>query len=104
MSDVEELINEEAEASETNPDAPVPAEAAMVSRPSRGRSTVYSIRLNPDEVVDLQALADAADVPALPWPGLGSSRGSGGTNRAERRRGGAQSGPASPGPSAAAPP
>ena len=63
MSDIEQLINEEAEASETNPDAPVPA-GAKVSRPNRSRSTVYSIRLNPDEVVDLQALADAADLPA----------------------------------------
>lgn len=63
MNKVEKLINEETEASEENPDAELPA-GARVSRPNRGRSTVYSIRLNPGEVVALQALADAADVPA----------------------------------------
>ena len=37
--------------------------AGLVTRPNRGRSTVYSIRLNPDEVAALQSIADAAGVP-----------------------------------------
>ena len=39
MSDIEKIIEEETEASETNPDAPVP-DGAKVTRPNRGRSTV----------------------------------------------------------------
>ncbi len=50
------------EALEDNRDAPIP-EGAKVTRPNRGRSTVYSIRLNPDEVAALQSIADAAGVP-----------------------------------------
>jgi predicted transcriptional regulator len=62
-SDIERQIAEEAAASEANPDAPIPAGAA-VSRPNRARSTVYSVRLDPDEVAAVQALADAAGLPA----------------------------------------
>lgn len=61
-NDVERQIAEEAAASEENPDAPVPS-GAKVSRPNRARSTVYSIRLNPDEVAAVQALADDAGIP-----------------------------------------
>ncbi len=60
---IQRLIAEEAAASETNRDAPIPANAT-VSRPNRARSTVYSIRLYPAEVAALQALADAVGVPA----------------------------------------
>jgi hypothetical protein len=63
MSDIEKLIDQETEASEQNRDAPVPG-GATVTRPNRARSMVYSIRLNPDEVVALHALADAAGLPA----------------------------------------
>ena len=62
MSDIEKIIEEETEASEANPDAPI-AERAKVTRPNRRRSTVYSIRLNTDEVAALQSIADAAGVP-----------------------------------------
>jgi predicted transcriptional regulator len=62
MTDIERIIEEETEASEANPDAPI-AEDAKVTRPNRRRSTVYSIRLNPDEVAALQSIADAAGVP-----------------------------------------
>ncbi len=62
MSDIERIIEGETEASEDNRDAPIP-EGAKVTRPNRGRSTVYSIRLNPDEVTALQSIADAAGVP-----------------------------------------
>ena len=63
MSNIEKILEEEAAASEANPDAPIP-EGARVTRPNRTRSTVYSVRLNPDEVAALQSLADAAGVPA----------------------------------------
>src|ERR1035441_2819456 len=61
--DIEQRIAEEAAASEANPDAPVPV-GATVSRPNRARSTVYSVRLDPDEVAAVQALADGAGLPA----------------------------------------
>jgi hypothetical protein len=61
-SEIQRLVAEEAAASEANPDAPIPA-TSTVSRPNRARSTVYSIRLNPEEVAEVQALADAAGVP-----------------------------------------
>lgn len=63
MSDLEKLIDQETEASEQNRDAPIP-EGATLTRPNRARSTVYSIRLNPDEVEALQNLAASAGVPA----------------------------------------
>jgi predicted transcriptional regulator len=62
MSDIDKIIEAETEASENNRDAPIP-EGAQITRPNRGRSTVYSIRLNPDEVAALQSIADAAGVP-----------------------------------------
>jgi len=62
MSDIEKIIEEETDASEANPDAPI-AKGAKVTRPNRRRSTVYSIRLNPDEVAALQSIADVAGVP-----------------------------------------
>jgi hypothetical protein len=61
-SEIQRLVAEEAAASEANPDAPMPA-TSTVSRPNRARSTVYSIRLNPEEVAEVQALADAAGLP-----------------------------------------
>jgi len=61
-SEIEKLIDQETEASEANRDAPIP-EGATITRPNRGHSMVYSIRLNPDEVVALQALADGVGLP-----------------------------------------
>src|ERR1700728_212693 len=60
--DIESRITEEAAASEENPDAPI-ASGAKVDRPNRARSSVYSIRLNPDEVAAVQSLADDAGLP-----------------------------------------
>src|SRR5438094_5721297 len=61
--EIERLVAEEAAASEANPDALIPA-ASTLSRPNRARSTVYSIRLNPEQVAEVQALADAEGLPA----------------------------------------
>jgi predicted transcriptional regulator len=61
-TDIERLLAEEAADSEANPDAPVAA-GSTVTRPNRARSTVYSIRLNPEEVAAVQALAEAAGLP-----------------------------------------
>ena len=62
-TEIQRLVAEEAASSEANPDAPVPANSS-VSRPNRARSTVYSIRLNSEEVAEVQALAEAAGLPA----------------------------------------
>lgn len=61
--DFEQLVAEEAAASEANPDAPIRT-SAVLTRPNQARSTVYSIRLNPDEVAAVQSLADLAGLPA----------------------------------------
>jgi hypothetical protein len=63
MNNLEKLIDEETESSEANPDAPLP-EGAKVIRPNQARSKVYSIRLNSAEVAAVQAIADAAQLPA----------------------------------------
>lgn len=62
MMDIKKMIEAETEASEDNRDAPI-SDGTKITRPNRGRSTVYSIRLNPDEVAALQAISDAAGVP-----------------------------------------
>jgi hypothetical protein len=59
---VNELIEDEAAASEENGDAPI-APDAKLRRPNRSRSTVYSVRLSPDEVAAVQQLADAVGLP-----------------------------------------
>ena len=62
-TDLEKLLRDEAEHAETHPDAPAGPETT-VSRPGHARSTVYSVRLNPDEVTALQEYADQAGLPA----------------------------------------
>jgi hypothetical protein len=62
-TDIERLLAEEAADSESNPDAPLAA-GSTISRANRARSTVYSVRLNPDEMAAVQALAEAAGLPA----------------------------------------
>jgi hypothetical protein len=57
-SELERKVREEAEATR---DAPLPIEGG--ERPNRGRSTVYSVRLNPSEVAAVQAAADRAGLP-----------------------------------------
>jgi len=61
-SNIKQRILEEAAASDESKDAPISSDAS-VSRPNRARSAVYSIRLNPDEVASVQALADEAGLP-----------------------------------------
>lgn len=44
-------------------DAPLP-DGAAVSQPNRGRSVVYSVRLRPEQIEQIEALARRLDVPA----------------------------------------
>ena len=55
MSEVDKLIEEEAVAAEEGRDAP-PQPGSRVTRPNRARSTVYSVRLNAEEVAAVQRL------------------------------------------------
>lgn len=63
MTDLEKLLRDEAEHAETHHDSPTGPETS-VSRPGHARSTVYSVRLNPDEVAALQEYADEEGLPA----------------------------------------
>jgi len=63
MQDVNKVLAEEGEAAEQNKDAEV-TPATKVSRPGRQRSTVFSVRLNDEEMAALQAEAEAQGVPA----------------------------------------
>jgi hypothetical protein len=59
------VIAAEAEHAEATRDEPIPAEAATrATRPNRAKSATFSLRLNPGELAELQALADARAVPA----------------------------------------
>jgi hypothetical protein len=57
-------ISEEAEAAEriAEPDAPLPAHV-KVGRPGRGRSKVLQVRLNPDELAAIEAIAKRRGLP-----------------------------------------
>jgi len=57
------LIDIETTSSIEGPDAPI-AQGTRISRPNRNRSTVYSVRLSPDEVASVQELADEAGLPS----------------------------------------
>ena len=48
MSDIKKINEAETAGSEDNRDVPIP-KGAKTTRPNRGRSTVYSIGLNPDD-------------------------------------------------------
>lgn len=63
MTDLDHLLREEAEHAETHRDAAAGPQT-KVSRPGHARSTVYSVRLNPEEVSSLQELAEQAGLPA----------------------------------------
>lgn len=63
MTDLEKLLRDEAEHAETHQDAPAGPQTE-VSRPGHARSTVYSVRLNPEEVAGLQELAEETGLPA----------------------------------------
>lgn len=60
---VETLLRDEAEHAEQQHNAEIGPDTT-VSRPGHVRSTVYSVRLNPDEVAGLQTLADREGLPA----------------------------------------
>lgn len=62
MSELEALLDAEAEHAEQHRDEPVKP-GTKVSKPGHGRSRVFSVRLNPDEVSALQTLADESGLP-----------------------------------------
>jgi hypothetical protein len=62
-ADAADLVRQEALSAEQNPDAPVQP-GTKITRPGRARSTVYSVRLAPDEVAAINQAADAAGVSA----------------------------------------
>lgn len=64
-AELRRLLDEEAEHAEATKDNPIPTSAvARATRPNRGRSVMFSLRLNPDELAAVQALAEEQDVPA----------------------------------------
>lgn len=59
------LLAAEGEHAEASRGEPIPAEAAArATRPGQARSVMFSLRLNPDELAAVQALAEAQGVPA----------------------------------------
>jgi hypothetical protein len=59
------LIAAEAEHAEATKDDPIPADAlARATRPNLARSVTFSLRLNPEELAEVQAVADDRGVPA----------------------------------------
>jgi hypothetical protein len=64
-AELRRLLDEEAEHAEATKDDPIPPSAlARATRPNRGRSVMFSLRLNPDELAAVQALAEDQGVPA----------------------------------------
>jgi hypothetical protein len=64
-AELRRLLDDEAEHAEATKDDPIPASAlARATRPNRGKSVMFSLRLNPDELAAVQALADDQGVPA----------------------------------------
>lgn len=63
MTDLERLIEDEAEYAELHRDDPVPADA-HATRPNRAKSAMFSLRLNPDELAGVHDLAGERGVPA----------------------------------------
>lgn len=64
-AELQALITTEADRSEATRADPVPPEAlARATRPNRTKSVMFSLRLNPDEAAELQAVAEARAVPA----------------------------------------
>lgn len=62
MGDLERLIAAEAEHAERHRDDPFP-ESARGTWPKRAKSVMLSLRLNPDEMAAVQALATELGVP-----------------------------------------
>jgi hypothetical protein len=64
-AELRRLLDEEAEHAEATKDDPIPASAlARATRPNRGKSVMFSLRLNPDELAAVQAMAEDQGVPA----------------------------------------
>lgn len=64
-SGLRRLIDAEGEHAGATRDDPVPAGAlARASRPNRGKSVMFSLRLDPDELAALQGFAEDRAVPA----------------------------------------
>jgi hypothetical protein len=64
-AELRRLLDEEAEHAEATKDEPIPADAlARATRPNRGKSVMFSLRLQPDELAAVQALAEDQGVPA----------------------------------------
>ncbi|HTF48289.1 MAG TPA: hypothetical protein VK735_12640 [Pseudonocardia sp.] len=61
-SELEALLDAEAEHAEQHRDEPAKP-GTKVSKPGHARSTVFSVRLNSDEVAALQTLADESGLP-----------------------------------------
>lgn len=62
-SEVERLIDQEAEHAERHRDDAIPPDATG-ARPNRAKSVMFSLRLNRDELAEVQRLADEQGVPA----------------------------------------
>lgn len=63
--ELQRLIAAEAEHAEATMNDPIPAEAlAHATRPNLARSVTFSLRLNPEELAELQALAADRGIPA----------------------------------------
>jgi hypothetical protein len=63
MSKLDALLDAEAEHAEKHRDAPAKP-GTRVSKPGHTRSTVFSVRLNADELAALEAVAEDAGLPA----------------------------------------
>jgi hypothetical protein len=64
-AELRRLLDDEAEHAEATKDDPIPDSAlARATRPNRGKSVMFSLRLNPDELGAVQALAEEQGVPA----------------------------------------
>jgi hypothetical protein len=63
MTELDKLLREEAEHAEQHADAPADS-GTTVSKPGHARSSVYSVRLNSDELAALQALAEETGIPS----------------------------------------
>ena len=62
-SEIERLIEQEAEHAERHRDDPIPA-GVTGARPNSAKSMMFSLRLNPDEFAEVQRLAGEQGVPA----------------------------------------
>lgn len=59
------LLDEEGEHAEATRDGSVPASAlARATHPNRGKSVMFSLRLSPDELAAVQAVAEIHGIPA----------------------------------------